>query len=485
MGVHAAERAAIESLPEPSEVRSQSADVLSEERLSLRKILIFSAPAAGQGFMFNFMSIYMLAYATEKLGVAPAVMGFIFLLSRLWDAVSDPVAGYMSDRTKTRIGRRRPWLIAGALPVGVVFYLMWNPPVSLAGGSLGLSLWMGATIILFYTGMTVFSMPHDALAAELSTRYEERNRIFGIRRAVVGVGALGIFPMLWLLPEAEDPRGLVSAVTAVVAVLTALFMLSTGFFIRERPEYQGRGSNSPFRVWLEVFRNPHARLLMGVFFVQQIGVGTVTATAFFYAKYILGDEKLLPVMMGGLFVCSILSIPMWIALGRRHDKKSLLNVAMIAVGASFFALGFIRDGDLVVVAIVCAAAGLAIGGLDVLFPSLEADVIDYDELQSGERKEGVYFAVWHFASKTSGGVAGMISGALLGAVGFQPDVEQTEAAQLGIRALMSGIPLITYGTGIWLFRRFELTRERHAEIRRTLDARLNGLDAVADQGTAD
>lgn len=224
---------------------------------------------------------------------------------------------------------------------------------------------------------------------------------------------------------------------------------------------------------------------MGVFFVQQIGVGTVTTTAFFYAKYILGDERLLPMMMGGLFVCTILSIPMWVALGRHYDKKSLLTVAMLIVGLAFFALGFIRAGDVVAVVMVASTAGIAIAGLDVLFPSLQADVIDYDELQSGERKEGVYMALWAFASKTSRGVAGLISGALLGAVGFQAGVEQTETTQVGIRALMSGIPLITYGAGIWLFRRFELSREKHAEIRQELDARLNAVDPVATEGAAD
>ena len=449
------------------------------DRLPLRKILIFAAPAAGQGFMFNFVGMYMLAFATEKLGVAPAVMGLIFLLSRVWDAISDPIAGFLSDRTHTSIGRRRPWLIAGAIPVGVIFYLMWSPPASLAAGSLGLSLWMGATVILFYTGMTVFNMPHDALAAELTTRYEERNRVFGVRRAISGVGALGIFAVLWLLPDASDPRAFVAMVAAGVGILTALSMLGTGFFVRERLEYRGRGSESPFGVWLEVFRNPHARLLMGVFFVQQIGVGTVTTTAFFFAKYILHDERLLAVMMGGLFACSVLSIPMWIALGRHYDKKSLLNVAMWVVGGAFCALGFLREGDLVWVGIVAATAGIAIGGLDVLFPSLEADVIDYDELQSGERKEGVYFAVWHFAAKTAVGIAGMLSGALLGMAGFEPDVEQSEAARMGIRSLMSGIPLLTYGTGIFLFRRFSLTREAHAQVRRELDVR---RDAELDAG---
>ncbi len=450
---------------------SEPAAASMAERPSLGRLLIFSAPAAGQGFMFNFVSMYLLFYSTEKLGVAPAVMGLIFLLSRVWDGISDPIAGYLSDRTQTRIGRRRPWLIAGAIPVGVTFYLMLNPPASLVAGSLELSLWMGAAVILFYTGMTVFSMPHDALAAELSTRYEERNRIFGIRRIVHGIGSLGMFPLIYYIPKVEDSRALVSEVSLAAAVLTAICMLGTGFFMRERLEYQGRGSENPFRVWLEVYRNPHARVLMGVFFVQQLGIGAVSATAVYYAKYVLGDEGMLAPLMGGLFVCAILSVRVWVAFGRRYDKKTLINVAMWGVGAAFFAMGFLGEGDLVPLCIVASMAGVAIGCLDVMFPSLQADVIDYDELKSGERKEGVYFAVWHFAQKTSSGISLLFVGVILSLVGLEADVEQTETAKLGIRSLMSGIPLVTYGTGIFLFRRFSLTRETHAQIRRELDAR--------------
>ena len=141
---------------------------------------------------------------------------------------------------------------------------------------------------------------------------------------------------------------------------------------------------------------------------------------------------------------------------------------MCVVGGALFSMGFLGEGDLVAVMVIACIAGSAVGGLDVFFPSIQADVIDYDEFRSDERKEGVYFAAWHFAAKTALGVSGMLAGLALGATGYQPGVEQTESVKLAIRALMSGIPLLTYGAGILLFRRFELTREAHGEIRREL-----------------
>jgi GPH family glycoside/pentoside/hexuronide:cation symporter len=439
------------------------------DRLPTSTILVFSAPALGQGFMALLTSMYLLKFSTDVLGIAPAVMGLIFFLSRLWDAVSDPLAGYLSDRTSTRLGRRRPWLLVGAIPVGIVFYAMWAPPASLTGTSL--SLWMGAAIILFYTGMTIFAMPHDSLAAELTDSYEDRNRVFGIRRAFFGVGTVFVFAAVAWLSSADSPRTDARTFAAIAAVVTVACMMLTGVSIRERPEFQGRGARRPFHAFVEVFRNPHARLLLGVFFLQQIGVGAVTFMAAFYAQYVLGDAQAFAPMMGSLFVVSLLSIPAWIWLGERFDKKSLMVASMVIVGIALFSIGFVSEGDVYIVYAIAAIAGLAVGGLDVLFPSMQADVIDFDELQSDERKEGVYFAAWAFASKTAGGISGMLAGLALGATGYVAGAEQPESVKFAIRAMMSGIPLVTYGAGILLFRRFALTREAHALIREELATR--------------
>ncbi|MCZ6782248.1 MAG: MFS transporter, partial [Proteobacteria bacterium] len=120
---------------------------------------------------------------------------------------------------------------------------------------------------------------------------------------------------------------------------------------------------------------------------------------------------------------------------------------------------------------IAALGGAAGGGLDVLFPSLQADVIDYDELRTGERKEGVYFATWHVAAKSATGVAGMLVGFVLSSTGFQPNVAQSESAQLAMRSLMSGLPFVCYTVGMLIFSRFALTQGAHRDVRAQLDAR--------------
>jgi GPH family glycoside/pentoside/hexuronide:cation symporter len=455
----------------PSPERVAAAPPLSDERaaLPLSTLLIYSAPGFGQAFMFMFTGMYLLKYSTDVLGVAPAVMGTIFLVSRLWDAISDPLAGYLSDRTESRWGRRRPWLMVGALPVCVVFFFMLTPPETLSGSAL--NMWMAVCVIGFYTTMTVYSMPHDALGAELTSNYSERNRVFGVKRAVSGIGTLVLFGSIGVIADSDSPRDVAYWLAVGGGIVSLCLMWIPAFFLRERTDYQGRGAKLPFKALMDVLRNPHARLLLVMFFLQQIGIGGVSLVAAYWADYVLGDAKFLMWLMGSLFLASVLAIPVWIRLGHHFEKRTLVLVSMATVGAALASVAWIPAGGFTLTIIVASIAGFAIACLDVVLPSIQADVIDYDELQTGERKEGVYFAVWHFAAKTSSGISLLLVGLTLSLVGLEADVEQTETAKLGIRALMSGMPLLTYGTGIFLFRRFSLTREAHAQIRRELDAR--------------
>ena len=161
-----------------SERASVSGSVnVSDERTPLATILIYASPAPCIGFMFFLVSMYLMKFSTDVLLIAPGVMGLIFGISRVWDGISDPLAGYFSDRTNTRIGRRRPWMLASLVPIVVVFLMMWSAPQTLTGTAL--VVWMAVGVIGFYTAMTIFTVPHASLGAELSMSYDDRNRVFG------------------------------------------------------------------------------------------------------------------------------------------------------------------------------------------------------------------------------------------------------------------------------------------------------------------
>ncbi len=438
------------------------------DRLSTASVFSYAAPMAGLGFLFFLTDIYLLKFSTDVLGIAPAMMGVLLLISRLVDAVSDPVSGYLSDRTRTRLGRRRPWLLLATLPVSVSFALLWAPPRGLDGD--GLVQWMGVMIVLFFVARTLYNMPLDALGAELTTDYHERNRLFGVRRLAFGLGAICVFAGMQAIVSSDDPRRTAAAVGLAAALISAGLMLLPVFGLRERPDYQGRGGERPFRALVDVWRNPHARCLLFVFFLQQLGVTAVTVVSPYFAQYVLGSPEAVTLVLSSFFVVSIVTIPLWLRLGQRFEKRSLLLLAMAMVGVSLLGFAFVGEGMIGVSVAVAGFAGAAGGALDVLFPSLQADVIDTDEHLTGERKEGVYLAAWHFVSKTGVGLSGMIVGFLLSASGFEPNVAQGPESLFMIRLLMGGLPLLCFGAGSLIFLRFRLTRAGHAEIRAALDA---------------
>lgn len=455
------------------EVAAPSPAPAELSRLPTRSIVDYSLPTFGMGFTFVLVNIYLLKYATDVLLIAPATMGLLFGASRLWDALADPAVGFLTDRTRSRFGRRRPWIFAAALPLGVTFAMLFSPPAALAGREL--LLWTGAALFVFYTSIAMLETAHAALGAELTDAYHERTRVFGIRRIVFGLGTLCAVASLAAFGSAEDPRRIGSAVGlagGIVVVASILWMVTR---TRERPEFRDRGAESPLRAFRDVWRNRHARVLLLVFVIQQLGVTTLMTIMPFLSEYVLMTPEWTFAYIGTLFVSAIVGVPLWIRIKPRGGKKGGLILAMATIGFGIAALWFAGEGDIAIVFAVAAVGGLASAGTDVLFPSIQADVIDWDELQTGERKEGAYFAAWAFSAKAAGALSAALVAFALPAIGFVPNAVQTPEAKEGMRLLAALGPAFLYALGILLFLGFRLGEREHAQIQAALRVRGDGL----------
>ena len=437
-------------------------------RLPMRGLLVYAAPGIGFGFMTLLISTYFMKFSTDVLAIPAATIGGILLVSRAWDAVADPLAGYLSDRTRSRFGRRRPWMIAGAAPLALAFALAWSPPAALSQA--GLAWWIGGAMLLLFSSLTICRMPHEALGAELSRDYHERNRVFGVKRALFGVGALAVFAALWQLGEATDPRASALRLAIAASAATGALLLATGICVREPVAHFGRGAVRPLAAVRDVLANPHARRLLSVSFLQQVATGTITTAAAYHSQYVLGDPGAFPLLLGCFFLASLVSIPLWLRIGRRVDKKPLLVASMIGVGVIMAGMFAVGEGDHALFFSLAAGGGIVAGALDVIMPSLQADVIDWDELRTGERKEGVYFAAWHLTEKLALGVAAGATGLALAASGFVPNQPQGGAALLAMRLLLSFFPLACFSAGAFVFLRFGLDRSAHARVQSELGA---------------
>lgn len=446
------------------------------ELLSWDRVIAYGAPGIGAGYMYLLVTLYVMKFSTDVLLIAPAVMGTIFGISRLWDAVSDPLAGYFSDRTINKMGRRRIWLLISIAPIAMSFVMIFSPPASLE--DTGLALWMGFAIICFYSAMTVFMVPHMSLGAELTPNYHERSRLYGLRHAAfTGGSILALISMQVFISAEQEGQDVVRSrafqLSFIAAVVTACLVCYTVVKLRERPDFQGRAADNPFRAFYDIWKNVHARLLMIVSFIEHIGSAAIGVLTLYIAQYVIGRPELGPLIILTYMIPSTVTVPIWIPLSRRVGKIRLWIGSMVVTGLAFGTMMFApfveQDIRVWMIFIGAVFAGSAAGCGGTLGPSVQSDIIDFDELQTGERKEGSYFAAWNFVYKSSAGVMIILTGFVLQAVGFIPNEPQPFRVQFAMVCLYGLLPLICYMIGAWLFSRFTLDEVEYARIRAGLD----------------
>jgi GPH family glycoside/pentoside/hexuronide:cation symporter len=442
------------------------------ERVPWGTLLAFALPALGYSFYLFFVQFFFLKFATDVLLLAPALIGVLFGAGRIWDAVSDPLAGYWSDRTRSRLGRRRPWMLAGVPLLAISFLMLWGVPEGMGG--VAQLAWAGLALLGFYTAYTVYSIPHQSLGAELSRDFDERSRVFGSQRMAFVAGMMLAFTAMDFVGNSPSPRASALLVALVASVVASLLLLVAPARLRERREHQGRGGQSPLGAMRDVAANPHARILLATWFVDGLGGGVIGVLAPFVTDYVMRRPDLIGVIPAFFVVAGVAAIPAWIALSRRFGKRRVWMAAMIGGGLCFGATFFVGEGDLALLCVLLVGAGACMGCGGAIGQSILADVIDYDEYASGERKEGAYSAAWGFALKLAIGSVIVLTGFALQLSGFAPNQEQSETAELTLRVLFAGTPLLASLAGAAILSRLTLGRVEHEHIRREIASRAEG-----------
>jgi GPH family glycoside/pentoside/hexuronide:cation symporter len=359
----------------------------------------------------------------------------------------------------------------------VSFVIAFAPPDGLSGA--WLVTWMAVGVFGFYSAMTLFIVPHLSLGAELTPDYHDRSRIFGVRHATWTVGSILSLGAMAALIAAEQrgvdaARDMARNLGWLAALCTGVLLLVAGFRLRERAEFQGRGSEHPLRAFADVWANPHARLLLAVTLIENLGAATIGILTLYVMEYVVGDPTFAPLAILCYMIPSVASVPLWIPLSRRFGKKNLWMFSMLLTALVFGGFWFVGEGDVWLVCGLAVLAGVAAGCGGTVSPSVQTDVIDYDEYRTGERKEGAYFAAWNFVFKASFGVTLMLTGYVLQFSGFEPNVEQTDTVKRALIGMYSIYPMVCYLIGTLLFARFSLNEAEHREIRAALDARAAG-----------
>ncbi len=446
----------------------QGGTIMSDKsgKLSLAVKMGFGAGDLGGNLFFTAMGFWSLFYLTDIVGIPAAAAGFAILIGKIWDAVTDPLMGFVSDRTKTRFGRRRPYLLFGSLPL---FACMWwffsAPEFSTPTGGV---LWVVLVLCLLNTAYTVVNIPYGSLTPELTQDYTERNSLNGFRFsfAVVGtiLGAAIVLPIVSL--AGGNTRLGFSYVGFVFGLVMALSMLTTFLAVRE----QDRSCEAPlterfFETFVHVFRNGMYVRLLIVYACNLTGITFVQSILVYYFKYLYHNEEMTTIAMICLLVTAMVCIPLSVVIAKITGKKRLYQLALgiISLGCiAIFLFGHILGMYYTLGVMIFAGIGI---GLSYVPPfSMLPDVIEVDAVRTSQRKEGAYYGMWTFVSKIGIALAPALVGVVLAISGFIPDKTQSPETLLAIRILIGPIPLAIFIAAILVIERYPLDEKSYLRI---------------------
>lgn len=380
----------------------------------------------------SIVQLYLLKFYSEVVGLSAAWVGIALAVAMIWDAISDPLMGGISDRTVHRQGRRRPYFVPGSILLALTFFLLFNPPA--AGQSVATFLYLLFSFLLLNTSMTLVAVPHAALAGELSSDRHERSALFGFKRLFATLGALLglVLPALVLAywGEPNDPATMARA-RSVASGLLAPAIIGTAWLSYRLTRGLDRSARERTRWSLdllahlvleqrEALKNPLFRLLVFAFIIAAVGRTLNASIALYYYEYFLqlGEQDAVVWVLLPFFLSFIASVPMWIFLAKRWGKKRAALLGVLSLGVTTAVVYPLMPAGQIVFPLAYSLVGGVMAGAIVLMDALVADSIDYDRIRVRRAREGLYFGVWKMSTKVARALGLLLAGVLLDLIGF-------------------------------------------------------------------
>jgi glycoside/pentoside/hexuronide:cation symporter, GPH family len=428
------------------------------QKLSMKTKLGFGIGDLGGNLFFTLIGFYLLFYLTDIVGLPASLAGAAIMIGKIWDAVTDPVTGHLSDRTRSRWGRRRPYMFVGAILSLVGMAAIFSTPnASTPGGLFAIVTLFFCFLNLAYTLVTI---PYAALLPELTKDFDQRTTLTGYRMsfAVVGtvVGAAAVLPLVNAFSVERTGWVMMGSIMGFIIMATALI---TVFTIQE-PEHKGKYKGAGFiktyidTLGLKVFL---LALIPWTLFIA--GTSVVQGSLIYFFKYIYRDEGLFNLALMALLGVSLLCIPIWVLISKKIGKKKsyMIGMAVMSVGVMLFA--FIGgEGRVAFAIILMAAAGTGLSTHYVMPHSILPDVVEYDAIKSGIRREGAFSSLWTFSSKIGQAIALALTGLILDLFKYEPDAVLEPFTLTGIRLLCGPVPVVFYIAGIAVLAAYPITR---------------------------
>jgi len=434
---------------------------------------VYGVGDTGFSLTSTILGAYFAIFMTDVVGIRPGIAAAAIFIGRSWDYINDPLFGHISDRTRTRWGRRRPFLLFGALPFALTFTMLWwRPPWE---NVLALAVYYAVAYILYEASATLIYMPYFALTPELTSDYDERTALTTYRMFFSILGSLLAFTIPLSIVGSFTPENAPRVLTMgfVFGIAAALPLFLVFFGTRERQEYMGQ-EQPDLRQSLRAARQNRPFVLgLIIFLLTWVSVEIVQAMLLFFIKYVVQREPESDLIMGAIFVTAILALPIWEWTSRRWSKRwaYIAGIAFWAV-VQLVLITVNSSTSLTLILFLCVLAGIGVAAAHVLPWSIIPDAVEWGEWQTGERHEGMFYSLVTLTRKVTTSIAIPLALLLLELTGYVPNVvEQPANALWGIRIAIGPIPAAMLCIGILFAFRYPLTREQYAQVAQQLESR--------------
>jgi len=452
-------------------------------RLSLTEKASYGVGALGKDMACGIVNTFLMFYFTDVVGLAPAFLGVLFMVARIWDAVNDPMAGWLIDNTRSRIGKFRPWILVGTLSNAVVLIVLFSNPAIRGAGQY---VFYSVVYILWGMTYTLEDISYWSMIPALADDEGERNTISVIPRVFAAVGNIAVGSLGLALvsafgeaaPEAlptraQQSRGffwlavLIGAVFVVTNVITALF-------VKEKVVVAG-GKKFRFRdIFTTISRNDQLVVIVAAMTLYTLAINLTASLGLYWFKYDVGDEGMYGTfyLTAGAQVLAMLVFPLFAKTLSRRRVFILSTLLPIFGYVALYVVGKTLGNDIAMMAVAGVVLFFGFGFSLVLTSVMLADAVDYGEWKLGVRSESIVFSMQTFMVKFAMAIAGLVTGLGLAAFGFVANARQSASSLTGIRVLMFGVPiaLLLASLGIYL-KGYRLNGEYFQRVKDELAAR--------------
>lgn len=436
---------------------------MDKTKITLKTKIGYGLSDMGGNLFFTIVNFWLLFFLTDMLGLNPAFAGLAIMIGKLWDAITDPLMGHLSDRTISRWGRRKPYMVAGSIPLFILTVMLFTK-VNITDQGL-LMAYVTVIYCLVNTAYTVIFVPYTAMLPEITTDYHERTSMFGYRMGFALtaslIGSVLALPIVGMFSDQATGFTGMAVIFGLIMVITILLTVKMVPTVK----YEKRMVKSGLlKSYLGVFRNKPFVLVLTAMILCFISLIVVHSSIMYYFTYVLNNPEAAVLGILCLTLASIVFIPVGLTVSKRVGKKTTWIAGMIISIAGYILLYFASSVGLPLVLVSLVICGIGTSGTAVFAGACMADTMEYGCLKTGERNEGSYSGIGTFGQKVGMAFGAAFVGWMLAAFGYIPEQAQTPETIEGIKLVIALIPTVLTLIAAVVFKFYKLTEKEYNKI---------------------